>query len=148
MLDMQLPPQVEREVEDLSEQGNELFDRSEFDLAIEAWKRALLVLPSPQAEWEAAMWLYASIGDAHFQCRRFEFAIDALHEALCGPEGNSNPFVLFRLGQAYLQLGDNVKATEFLLRAYMLDGQDIFDADPDGADSLALLEAQELIKVV
>jgi hypothetical protein len=55
---------------------------------------------------------------------------------------------MFRLGQAYLRPGDKVRATEFLLRAYMLDGKDIFDADPHGADTLALLEAQELIEVV
>ena len=42
------------------------------------------------------------------------------------PNGVSNPYVLFRLGQSLVETQDNNQAREFLLRAYMLVGDDIF----------------------
>jgi tetratricopeptide (TPR) repeat protein len=145
---MLLPPQVQTDVEALSEEGNLLFDEQRFEEAIDCWQRALRRLPAPQVDWEAAMWLCASIGDAHFQLGQFENAKCALLDALSAPDGNANPFVLFRLGQTHLRLGDHEQATDFLLRAYMLDGQNIFDTDPEGAEALQLLESRELIKIV
>ena len=145
---MQLPSTIQVEIDLLAEEGNAFSDRDDHEQAIARWRKALDMLPAPQADWEAALWLCASIGDAHFQLGQFESASDALHDALNAPDGNTNPFVLFRLGQSYLRLGEITKATEFLLRAYMLDGQDIFDADPDGAEPLRLLDSQGLIKTV
>lgn len=145
---MELPSNIQADVDLLSEEGNRLFNRQKFDDAIGCWQKALRNLPPPQGEWEAAMWLCASIGDAHFQLGQFEAARDALQDALNAPDGSANPFVLFRLGQSCLRLGDEARATEFFLRAYMLDGQDIFDADPDGVEPLTLLESQGLIRIV
>lgn len=49
------------------------------------------------------------------------------------------------LGKALVRLND-VGAVDELLRAYMLDGVDIFDSDEDeGPDSLQLLEDQGLL---
>ena len=40
-----------------------------------------------------------------------------------------NPFILLRLGENYLEMEDETNATEFLLRAYMLEGEKIFKED-------------------
>lgn len=145
---MTLPPETALALDRLSEEGNNFFDEEKYDQAIECWKSALQLLPTPVTDWEAAMWLFASIGDAHYQQGHFLEAKDAFHDALNAPDGNANPFVLFRLGQAYDHLGDEQRAVDFLLRAYMLDGQEIFDSDPDGALALNLLASRQLIKIV
>ena len=53
-------------------------------------------------------------------------ARDYFFEAKNCPNGVSNPYVLFRLGQSLVEMNDESEAKEFLLRAYMLVGDDIF----------------------
>ncbi len=38
-----------------------------------------------------------------------------------------NPFIMLRLGQCYLEDNNSESAQEYLLRAYMMEGRDIFD---------------------
>lgn len=143
---MELPQKLHEEIEALSEAGNVLFDQERYDSAIEKWQQALDRVPAPRADWEASLWLCASIGDAYYQKGQFDLAREFLLDAMNAPGGPSNPFVLFRLGQAEARLANAKASTDYLLRAYMLDGTDIFDADPDGADYLKILEAQGLLR--
>ncbi|HCF2456947.1 TPA: tetratricopeptide repeat protein [Pseudomonas aeruginosa] len=64
---MELPDKICDEVDALSTEGNDLMDDEHFDAAIEKWTQALELLPDPKTDWEAYMWLSASIGDAQFQ---------------------------------------------------------------------------------
>ncbi len=48
--------------------------------------------------------------------------------------GYGNPFVMLRLGECCLEIGDEKNALEYLLRAYMMEGEDIFEPDDDGED--------------
>ena len=56
----------------------------------------------------------------------YDLAKDYFYEAKECPNGVSNPYVLFRLGQSLVETNDEKDAKEFLLRAYMLVGDDIF----------------------
>lgn len=65
--------------------------------------------------------------------------------ALNCPDGQGNAFIHYMLGKALVLLND-AGAVDELLRAYMLDGVDIFDSDEDeGPDSLQLLEDKGLL---
>lgn len=138
---MELQQKLYEEIEALSEAGNNLFDQEHYGLAIEKWQQALDLVPEPRSDWDATLWLCASIGDAHYQNGQFALAREFLLDAMNAPGGTSNPFVLFRMGQAEARLGNSTTANEYLLRAYMLDGTDIFDADPEGAAYLKMLRA-------
>lgn len=129
---MELPPSVSRQVDFLSEEGNDLADQGAFALAAEKWLQALELLPPPAAEWEAYMWLKASIGDAYYQLADFDGAREALFDALNGPDGQDNPFVHYRLGQTELALNNEKAGIDELLKAYMLDGEEIFLEEDDG----------------
>ena len=62
---------------------------------------------------------------------KYEEAFNSFEEAknnLSG-DGISNPFILLRLGQCAFELGKKDLATENLLRAYMLEGKEIFEED-------------------
>ena len=91
------------------------------------------------------MWLHASIGHAYYQIALYPQARAALSEALGAPGVLENPFVWYRLGQSEHQSGDLPAALEHLLRAYMLDGRGIFDADGEGQKYLDLLAEASLI---
>lgn len=49
-------------------------------------------------------------------------------------EGYGNPFIMLRLGECCLEIGDEKNAFEYLLRAYMFEGEDIFEPDENGED--------------
>ena len=123
---------IQDALEEICDQGNEAMDEGNPEEALLFFRRAMQLLPEPVEEWEAYGWLQAAIGDAHYAMNDFSLARDHFHAAytFAGPE-EVNAFVLLRLGQSYRRLGDDKNATEYLLRAYMLDGEDIFANDPD-----------------
>lgn len=142
---MGLPKNIQDEVDALSEQGNVLCDASKFDEAIQRWRAAIELLPEPRVDWEAYTWLSASIGDAQYQLEEFDAARQSFFDALNGPGGQENPFVHYRLGQSQVRLGDEEHGVSSLLKAYMLDGEEIFDEDDEGANYLQMLRDRKLI---
>ena len=122
---------------ELCEYGNDSMEDDDFDAAIDYFSKALDIVPEPKENWEASAWLYASIGDALFFKNEYERALDKLNLAykIYGTEA-INPFVLLRLGQCYFHLQDNKNAIDFLLRAYMLAGNEIFEGDDEYFDFL------------
>lgn len=84
--------------------------------------------PEPKEDWEAYLWLVGSIGDAHFMMGNYGKSLEFFRK--CYNIGETdNPFILLRLGENYLEMEDETNATEFLLRAYMLEGEKIFKED-------------------
>lgn len=141
---MELPEKTYQQISELSDQGNTYADAGDFSKSIQTWSRALSLLPAPLNNWEAYTWLSASIGDAHFQLGQIESAQEKFFNALNGPDGLENPFIYYRLGQCQIQLNDEHKGTESLLRAYMLDPQ-IFKDDPHGEALLQKLKHKGII---
>ena len=133
-----LSEDIQDALEELCDQGNEAMDDGEFLEAIGFFERALAILPKPADEWEPYGWLQAAIGDAYYGMDEFPEALDHFHRAytFAGPD-EVNPFVLLRLGQCYRRLNDRENAAEYLLRAYMLEGEDLFAEE---AEDLAFLK--------
>lgn len=127
----ELNDEVYDRITELSDEGNELAEKESFEGAVAKFTEALELLPSPKTDWEAAMWLYASIGDMYWLLGRYEEAANCLFDALNCPGGFENPFVHLRLGESLCESGRGEKAREHLLQAYLLDGEDVFaDEDP------------------
>lgn len=118
-------------IQGLSEEGNVFADEGKYAEAKAKFKEALDLVPAPKVDWEAALWLYASIGDMCYMLGDYEACSDNMFDALNCPDGRVNPFVHIRLGQALYELGNMERAKEHLLRAYMLEGEDIFEGQDD-----------------
>lgn len=133
-----LSEDIQEALEELCDQGNEAMDEGEFREALVFFERALGILPAPAEEWEPYGWLQAAIGDAYYGMENFSASLDCFHKAYAftGPD-DVTPFVLLRLGQCSRRTGDDASAVEYLLRAYRLDGEDLF---PDDEDDLAFLK--------
>jgi tetratricopeptide (TPR) repeat protein len=140
---MELSSVIYGQLEELSNAGNDLFDDGNYSLSIAKWLKAIDLLPEPKSDWEAYTWLSASIGDAYYQLENLDEARDAFLNALNGPDGQSNPFIHYRLGQCNDRLGIN--GIEHLLKAYMLNGEDIFKNDEDGMIFLKKLKDRGII---
>ncbi len=119
------------EITRLTDQGQALFDDGKLDEARRVFMQAWALLPEPQSEWEATTWLAAAIGDIDFLEGRYADARQTLQFAMICPGGLGNPFLHLRLGQSLLELGEQDRAADELMRAYMGAGEDIFaDQDP------------------
>lgn len=133
-----------QKIEIWSEQGNDFFENEQFSKALEKYQAALALVPSPKTDWEAATWLYTSIGDVYFSQGNFDEAKDKYYNALNCPDGISNPYINLSLGQALYELDEFEEAKKFLLLAYMSEGHEIFkDEDPKYIKHIAdLIEPQ------
>lgn len=141
---MKLSDHISDRIDELSERGNLLLDEGgDWEGAVEVWKQALALLPPPVTDWEAATWLNASIGEAYYAGGQSEDALAYLFDALNCPDGHMNPFILLRVGQILVDQGRTDEGVEQLLRAYMLDGEDVFEEG--GERYLQLLRDRKLI---
>ena len=141
---MELPDSVYDEIERLSEKGNAFLDGGKCEAAIGEWEEALSLVPEPRSDWEAATWLYSSIGDAYFQKGDYCKAKESFFDALNCPDGVNSPFIHYMLGKSLIKLNDE-NGIPSLLKAYLLDGLEIFELDEEGGEYLNLLEKRNLI---
>ena len=125
----ELPDDVYAGVQQLCAAGDEAAERGDFNEAIGLYQRALALLPSPPTDWEAATWIYAAIGDAYFFERDLTSALSAFEQALRSPDGIGNPFLHLRRGQILFDMGQETTAADELVRAYMSEGEEIFQAE-------------------
>jgi tetratricopeptide (TPR) repeat protein len=117
-------------IDDYCEKGNLEMDQGNYSAAIELFRKALKVLPEPAEDWDITGWISASVGDAYFCAKNYQEALVHLLAALklYGDE-EANPFVLLRLGEVYYELGETELAGDYLLRAYRMEGEALFEDD-------------------
>lgn len=129
----ELSDEICDQIEELSEQGNEYIDHENYDEAIKTWKQALSLIPNPQNIYAETQWLETSIGDAYFLSGNHQNALKHFQNAKNNIEKNAyeNPFIMLRLGQSLLENQQKEKAKEYLLRAYMFEGKEIFEDDDE-----------------
>lgn len=128
---MNLDDSIHEEITRMCEQGDSLADAGDFRGALRLFHRSWDLLSEPKEDWEAATWILAAIGDAHFSLGDFPNVMAAFANAVHCPNGLGNPFVHLRLGEAAFELGEMERAQDELTRAYMGAGKQIFqNEDP------------------
>lgn len=132
----EIAPEIKARLEELAEKGNQLEKEEKYEEAIQVWEEGLNLIPEPQQFYSETIWFLAAIGDVYFNKQLYSKAhgyFDKARGNLSG-EGYGNPFIMLRLGECCLETGDEKDATEYLLRAYMMEGKEIFEPDEDGND--------------
>jgi tetratricopeptide (TPR) repeat protein len=118
----------------LCARGDALAEAAEYLQAIDVHGEALALVPAPIDDWEAATWILAAIGDAHFLRGSFEPARVAFGRAMHGPGAIGNPWLHLRLGQVCYEVGelgrelfedDDPRYWEFLRSRIRLPGEDV-----------------------
>lgn len=136
----QLTTELHENIKLLCKDGDYLAESGLFSEARGKYIEALKLLPAETSNWEASTWIYAAIGDTHFQTGNFEKVMRCFTNALQCPGGLGNPYIHLRLGQAYFELGSLDRAIDDLTRAYMGGGMDIFMEDD--SKYLSFLESE------
>lgn len=123
---MEIPKSKYDQIILLSELGDDLIEESKFREAISKYELALRLVPNPKEDFEASTWLYVAIGDALLYDKQYDQAIIYFNRAIMCPNGISNPYIYFKLGATYSEKELIPQAQENFLKAYMLDGIEIF----------------------
>lgn len=128
-----LTDEVAEQIEALSEEGNDFFDDEAYEKAIGVWKQALELLPKPQNTYVESLWLETSIGDAFFMEGNHTEAMVHFLNAKGNLQENAydNPFIMLRIGQLYFEESNFDQAKEYLLRAYLFEGEAIFEGSKE-----------------
>ena len=129
----ELDQAIYEQVTDLSECGNLLMEQGCYEEALLKFEFALSLLPSPQEKWDAFTWLKAATSDAYFFMKNFKKCKDEAFDGMKGPGGVDNEFLLMRIDECFYEESGffSERAADFLARAYMLGGDDIFlEEDP------------------
>ena len=113
----------------LCAKGDKLVEKGNLNKALLKYEEALNLVPNPKDEWEASTWIYAAIGEVYYVADENEEALDYFLEVLKCPDGLGNPFINLRIGQCFYELNNVEKAREYLLQAYMIEGEEIFEDD-------------------
>jgi tetratricopeptide (TPR) repeat protein len=134
----ELDDDVYAKILELSELANSRMDDGGYIAALRYFQEALGLLPQPQHVWDAYTWLKAGVADALFSLEDYESSAAELFDAMNGPDGAFNPFILLWLGQS-LHEQNRPNAIDYLCKAYILEGGKIF-SEEDGK-YLALVKA-------
>lgn len=132
----ELSEEIQEKMDELAQKGNRLEKEGRLAEAVVAWQAGLALIPEPQQFYGQTVWFLAAIGDVYFQQGEYALAHECFDKArgnMTG-EGYGNPFVMLRLGECCLEIGDEKNALEYLLRAYMFEGEEIFAPDDEGED--------------
>lgn len=129
MLERKLPPDVEQEIKSLCNDGATLVKLGQKPEAWQKYVAALNLLPEPEVEWEITTQILIAMGDLRFQKPDFAGSLQAFQDAVRCPGGLGDPFIHLRLGQCYLELGDEHRAADNLTRAYMGGGREVFQQE-------------------
>lgn len=144
----ELEAKIYSEIQDLCAKGDHLAEQTNFSSAIEAYWKAFDLIPEPKTDWDTSTWILTAIGDANFLGNDFQAGVDNLSKAMHCPGAIGNPFIHMRLGQCQFEIGNLDRSADELIRAYALEGDEIFsEDDPKYLDFLkARIESNPLKK--
>ncbi|WP_040006252.1 tetratricopeptide repeat protein [Fibrisoma limi] len=128
---MELKDEIYEQIKSLSEKGESYYEDEKYDDAIEKYLQALSLVPDPKEDWEASTWLYAALGDALMSMNKYLDALSAFRSAEKCPDGLGNPYITLMIGECYFELENIELAREYLLKAYALEGEEIFDDEEE-----------------
>lgn len=116
-----------KKIQKLCEQGDKYADKDMFNDAIKKYNQAMALIPNPVYNYEAATWVYVAIGDSYYFLGNYKDALENFQEAQKCLNGIGNPFILLRIGECFFELGSYDNAKNYLLQAYMVDGEEVFE---------------------
>ena len=125
----ELKKAIHERIKNLCAEGDALVEDRKYANAVGKYVDALELLPKPFTDWEAATWIFGSLGEAHFKAKSYEKALSSLANAFYCPDGLGNPFLHLRFGQVNYELGQMDAAADSLARAYMGGGKELFDVE-------------------
>jgi hypothetical protein len=125
----ELDAKVHKKISTFCAKGDKLAERRRYESALVQYNKAWMLIPEPKHKWNASTWVLGAIADASFLAKKFKAARDALDYVFHCPDAIGNPFLHLRYGQVLYLAGEDDKAADELMRAYMAEGREIFETE-------------------
>lgn len=116
-------------ITNLLDEGDELVERGKYKEAIAYYEEAMNRLPEPKEDWTLFDTIAICIGDSYYEMGEYIVADRFYTMSLTRGSGIENPYVWYVKGSNLIKLGNKEEGVDALMRAYMLDGTDVFDTD-------------------
>lgn len=116
-------------ITNLLDEGDELVERGKYKEAIAYYEEAMNRLPEPKGDWALFDTIAICIGDSYYEMGEYIVADRFYTMSLTRGSGIENPYVWYVKGRNLIKLGNKDEGVDALMRAYMLDGTDVFDTD-------------------
>ena len=116
-------------ITNLLDEGDELVERGKYKEAIAYYEEAMNRLPEPKEDWTLFDTIAICIGDSYYEMGEYIVADRFYTMSLTRGSGIENPYVWYVKGRNLIKLGNKEEGGDALMRAYMLDGTDVFDTD-------------------
>jgi len=116
-------------ITNLLDEGDELVERGKYKEAIAYYEEAMNRLPEPKEDWTLFDTIAICIGDSYYEMGEYIVADRFYTMSLTRGSGIENPYVWYVKGRNLIKLGNKGEGVDALMRAYMLDGTDVFDTD-------------------
>ncbi|HHV21110.1 MAG TPA: hypothetical protein GXZ30_06195 [Propionibacterium sp.] len=134
---------VAEKLDELVRTGTSQLEAGDNEAALASFQAGLDLLDEPKDKWVAAVWLYASVANIHFEAGRWQEARDNFTAASNAPGGLSNAYIQLRRGQAEYELGNMDAAAHHLLFAQMRGPKGLLDdQDPKYRELVERARAQ------
>ena len=116
-------------ITNLLDEDDELVERGKYKEAIAYYEEAMNRLPEPKEDWTLFDTIAICIGDSYYEMGEYIVADRFYTMSLTRGSGIENPYVWYVKGRNLIKLGNKEEGVDALMRAYMLDGTDVFDTD-------------------
>ena len=116
-------------ITNLLDEGDELVERGKYKEAIAYYEEAMNRLPEPKEDWTLFDTIAICIGDSYYEMGEYIVADRFYTMSLTRGSGIENPYVWYVKGRNLIKLSNKEEGVDALMRAYMLDGTDVFDTD-------------------
>ncbi len=118
-------------IDGFTDQGDEAFEKEDFDGYIRFYKKAWGAIPEPKEEWELANAVMGGIAEGYYLKGDYDIALEYFKKALTCYRGDVDSFINFRIGQIHYDKGDLGNSMSFLQKAWDLsEGRAFEDEDP------------------
>lgn len=117
--------------EKICKEADALLEDDSYNEAISCFQRALDILPD--GLWSCEAYAYAGKGEAYQSLENWEEAFQSFMWAYASGQ-TENPYILMNIGICHYHLHNLVKAREFLLAAYKIGGEDVFEGAEEYLD--------------
>ena len=129
-----LSAELQNRLYEWAEKGHQQALAGNHQDAIDIWKQAVQWIPEPKHRYTSTADFYGAIAFQYQMMGLFPQALDWMKKSMdCwGAEASHNPFTLLHLGELYYELGEMEYSVDCLRRAYVLEGDELFEPDVYG----------------
>jgi len=110
-------------------EGEEFADEELDEEALARFRAAWDLLPEPKEGHELAFRTLLALADSHFHLGHWRKCQRILQGMLCWWDETGNSFILLRLGQCALELGNDSEAKNWLVGAFGFGGLEVVESE-------------------